>query len=277
MLTRLLIFLCGISPFLRKTLWRWWYGKLAKQIAVSSWTFMNYGYAPTSRIAEETLKLQPQDEPDRLCIQLYQQIVSPVSLEGKRVLEVGCGRGGGASFLARYHRPANITGMDFSSEAIGFCRQRHGTIGNLEFSVGDAEKIPFPDASFDAVVNVESSHCYGNVAKFFSEVLRVLRPGGYFLFADLRVSAEMKELQELLAAKPQWQLVEQEDITERVAAALSADDARKRKMISELVPGKLQPIFEEFAGVSGGKVFNSLQKRELLYFRFSFRRNQAGV
>jgi ubiquinone/menaquinone biosynthesis C-methylase UbiE len=273
MLTRLLIFLCGISPFLRKTLWRWWYGKLAKQIAVPSWTFMNYGCAPAEPAAKGILKLQPEDEPDRLCIQLYQHIVSPTSLEGKTVLEVGCGRGGGASFLARYHHPAKMAGLDFSSDAIAFCRQRHGTISNLEFFVGDAEKLPFPDASFDAVVNVESSHCYGNVAKFFGEVIRVLRPGGHFLFADLRVSAEMKELQELLAAKPQWQLIEQEDITGCVAAALSDDDARKRKMISELVPAKLQPMFEEFAGVSGGKVFNSLQKRELLYCRFFLRRN----
>jgi ubiquinone/menaquinone biosynthesis C-methylase UbiE len=48
--------------------------------------------------------------------------------------------------------------------------------------------MPFPDASFDAVINVESSHCYPSMGRFLSEVHRVLRPRGSLLFADLRTS-----------------------------------------------------------------------------------------
>lgn len=65
---------------------------------------------------------------------------------------------------------------------------------------GDAEKLPLADASFDAVLNVESSHCYGNVETFFREAARVLRPDGRFLFADFRLQKEMPALEAKLSA-----------------------------------------------------------------------------
>ena len=235
---------------------------------------MNYGYVPAAVEGEKILSLQPEDEPDRFCIQLYERVASAASLRGAHVLEVGSGRGGGASYFARDHRPAKMIGLDFAANAVSFCGQRHRGVSNLEFVVGDAEKLPFPDGSFDVVVNVESSHCYGNIGKFFSEAARVLRPGGYFIFADLRTAQEMEELKSALLAQGDWQQTNEEDITAGVAAALKADDTRKRKMIGELVPQKLQPLFEEFAGVEGGKVFKGLEKRELLYFRFAFRKQK---
>lgn len=270
MLTRLLMFLCDLSPGLRRGLWRWWYGKLARQIVTNNWTLMNYGYVPSESV--KPLPLQPEDEPDRLCLQLYERVTSSAPVQGRQVLEVGSGRGGGASYLARYQQPAKITGVDFSPDAVAFCRQRHRAIANLQFTVGDAEDLSFPDASFDVVVNVESSHCYGNVEKFFHEAARVLRPGGCFAFADLRTAPEMEQLKAMLASKVHWQRIEEEDLTACVAAALKADDARKRATIRELVPAKWRDLFEEFAGVEGGKVFRGLEKRELLYFRFVFQK-----
>ncbi len=56
----------------------------------------------------------------------------------------------------------------------------------LDFVHGDAENLPFPDESFDAVVNVEASHIYPHFDRFLSEVKRVLRPGGHFLHVDFR-------------------------------------------------------------------------------------------
>jgi SAM-dependent methyltransferase len=268
MLTRLLVFLCNHSPFLRRMLWRWWYSKLAREVATERWTFMNYGFAPAD---DAPLSLDPEDEPDRLCIQLYEHVVSPASLSGADVLEVGCGRGGGASYLARYHRPAHFTGIDFSPQAIAFCTERHRSIPNLQFAAGDAENLAYPDSTFDAVVNVESSHCYGNVARFFAEAHRVLRPGGWFLFADLRDPAEAAELEPLLR-RQSWSGVEKEDITAAVIHALKLDDARKSALIAEWVPPRLRPLFREFAGLSGGKISRALQSGELVYLRFALRK-----
>ena len=65
---------------------------------------------------------------------------------------------------------------------------------NLSFCVGDSEKIPFENESFDVVLNVESSHCYGNIPLFLAEVKRVLILGGFFLWADFRLAKEMPVL-----------------------------------------------------------------------------------
>jgi SAM-dependent methyltransferase len=266
MLTRLLVSLCAFSPRLRRALWRWWYNKLARQIGAGDWTFMNYGFQPAS--GGNALSLNPADEPDRLCIQLYERVTGDVDLRGAKVLEVGSGRGGGASYVARYGQPASMTGVDYSREAVLFCEGRHRNVLNLDFKIGDAENLSLPDASFDAVINVESSHCYGNIPKFFSEVARVLRPGGRFLFADLREPSEMEELRKQLKSTSGFELLQEEDITSGVMAALTADDARKRAMIESLVAPSLRPLFEEFAGVAGGQIFERLKNRTLVYSRF---------
>jgi ubiquinone/menaquinone biosynthesis C-methylase UbiE len=269
MLIRLAVFLLEHSSLLRRLLWRFWYGRLAKQFTKADWTFMNYGYVPPDGTGPT---LAPGDEPDRVCIQLYHRVVSPIDLAGRRVLEVGSGRGGGASYLARCCRPTHVTGADFSPQAVALCRQRHHAVANLDFLVGDAEHLPFPDASFDAVVNVESSHCYGDVAKFFAEAARVLRPGGYFLYTDFRAVSEMAALDALLAAQPVWEQVAHEDITAGVTAALEADDVRKRQLIAASIPPRFQPLFGEFAGLVGGQMHESFRTRKILYRRFAFLR-----
>lgn len=270
MLIRLSVFLLESSPWLRRLLWRWWYGRLAKRYTGADWTFMNYGFAPPA--GEAPLALDPADEPDRLCIQLYHRVASATDLAGQAVLEVGSGRGGGASFVARHHRPAKITGVDFSPQAVALCRQRHAGVANLAFLVGDAEHLPFPDASFDAVLNVESSHCYGHIGRFFAEAARVLRPGGHFLYADFRPDAEGPAWSAALAAQRDWELVGFEDITDAVADALQADDARKRRLIAEFIHPRFQHLFGEFAGLVGGQMYEGFRKREMLYHRFAFRK-----
>ncbi|WP_343709669.1 class I SAM-dependent methyltransferase [Mycobacterium sp.] len=64
---------------------------------------------------------------------------------------------------------------------------------------GNAQALPFTDASFDALVNVEASHLYPDVPKFLSEVARVLRPGGHFLYTDFRPRSEVAEWEAALA------------------------------------------------------------------------------
>ncbi len=269
MLTRLAVFLLESSPLLRRLLWRWWYGRLASRHTAGDWTFMNYGLAPPDGAK---VTLDSSDEPDRFCIQLYHRVASAVDLAGKEVLEVGSGRGGGASFIARHHRPARITGTDFSPQAIALCKRRHAAVPNLSFVTGDAENLPFPDASFDAVLNVESSHCYGHVEKFFAEAVRVLRPGGHFLYTDFRAAADMTALEALLGSMPAWEKAAREDITAAVADAMQADDERKRTLIDQHIPSRFRHLFGEFAGLVGGQVYTGFRSGALRYMRFAFRR-----
>ena len=64
---------------------------------------------------------------------------------------------------------------------------------------GDAESLPFADESFDAVINVEASHAYPRLSRFLAEVVRVLRPGGHFLYADFRGRSEFPGWEAALA------------------------------------------------------------------------------
>ena len=101
------------------------------------------------------------------------------------MLECSSGHGGGASYLTRTLKPASYTGLDFNADGVAFCKKRHKLPG-LDFVQGDAKNLPFPDESFDAVINVEASHIYPDFDRFVSEVKRVLRPGGHFLYVDFR-------------------------------------------------------------------------------------------
>ena len=67
---------------------------------------------------------------------------------------------------------------------------------------GNAEKLPFADQSFDAVINVEASHCYPRFPQFLDEVARVLRPGGHFLYTDVRRRKEIATVGGAAARRP---------------------------------------------------------------------------
>ena len=270
MLWHFILNFIGRFPALRRGFARWLYDRMATRLRDPDWTFMNYGIVPPDATAPA---LRPEDERNRLSIQLYHRTVAPADLTGRSVLEVGSGRGGGAAYLARCLGPAHVTGADFSAEAVALARTLHVGVGNLEFTAGDAERLPFPDASFDAVVNVESSHCYGSVETFLAEAARVLRPGGHFLFADLRPADHMPALERALDAQPGWERIAFEDITAAVVAALEADDARKRRLIDELVrrPRARKPA-GEFAGVVGSRIYENFRTREFLYHRYAYRR-----
>src|SRR5438552_402454 len=159
---------------IRKTIWRLWYPFLTRRLRGGEVLFLNYAFESEPPVG---LSLAPEDEPNRACIQLYHHVASQVDLRAKEVLEVSCGHGGGASWIARTMQPASYTALDLNPTGVRFCQQRH-TAPGLRFVQGDALKLPFADASFDAVINVEASHCYPDFPRFLAEVARVLRPGG---------------------------------------------------------------------------------------------------
>jgi ubiquinone/menaquinone biosynthesis C-methylase UbiE len=251
----------GRSPAAKRWLWRTWYQFLARRYRDPSWTFMNYGYR-----AEPPLALSAQDENDRYCIQLYDAVASGAPLAGREVLEVGSGRGGGAAFVAREHAPARLVAIDRSPRAVAFCRTRFAVPG-LSFEMGDAEQLRFGDASFDAVLNVESSHCYGRIDDFFAEVRRVLRPDGRFLYADFRPRDEVDRWRAQLRSAG-FHIETELDLTPGVLAALDADDARKRSLIAELVDRPLTGVFHQFAAVRGSALYEEMRAGALSYRTF---------
>ncbi len=265
-------FVFRLPSSLKRNLSRGWYQYLARRFDSPEWVFMNYGFAPIEPRARP-LHLEPQDEQDRYCIQLYDHLLGDVDLRGLDVLEVGCGRGGGASFISRYHRPRSMTGVDLSPANIAFCRWRHSLPG-LRFLPGDAEALPFADGTYDVVVNVESSHHYRSMTQFLAEAQRVLRPGGSFYFADLRGKRHVATLRRELEASGLIRLRE-EDITRNVLQALELDGQRKHALISGRLPWVWRGPFQVFAGIPGTVVYEALRGRHLEYLCFVLRKDPA--
>ncbi|WP_082983573.1 phthiotriol/phenolphthiotriol dimycocerosates methyltransferase [Mycobacterium scrofulaceum] len=244
------------------------YRILSRLLTRDDVVFLNYGYEEDPPLA---LPLAAADEPDRFPIQLYHRTATQVDLTGKDVLEVSCGHGGGASYLMRTLRPASYTGLDLNTVGIEFCRKRHSLPG-LKFVQGNAESLPFPAASFDAVINVEAAINYRNVRRFFAEVERVLRPGGHFLYADIRYADEIATWESDLAGISMRRISET-PINAQVMRGLEQN--RLFDQITRRLPNIpfLRGIAEDYAGGRGSLIYRRLENGEASYRLFCFAKN----
>ena len=269
MIAKLFILLVRISPSFQRAMWKWWYQRLANRATDSGWTFMNYGYISLND--NSPIELKSEDESNRLFIQLYDYASSQIPLENREVLEVGSGRGGGASFVARYYNPKSITGLDYSSSAIDLSNKIHSNISNLKFIKGDAENLPFDDNTFESVINVESSHCYGNMKSFLKEVHRVLKKGGHFSWVDLRGKDMIKDTESAFN-ELDFECINEQTITPEVLEGLDGIHERKMEMIKLHVPKILQPAFKDFAGVKNSKIYNAFIDGSAVYLAKAFQK-----
>ena len=114
------------------------------------------------------------------------KIADGLDMQGKRVLDIGCGIGGPAFLLARTFG-ANVVGTDLEAPLIERAKQRAKELGleaQTEFQVVEAGPLSFPDESFDFVVSSGAFTQISNKIEIFKEVLRVLRSGGVFSCYD---------------------------------------------------------------------------------------------
>jgi ubiquinone/menaquinone biosynthesis C-methylase UbiE len=270
MLRQTLDSLALFSPRFRRVMMRTWYESLVVLDREKQITFMNYGYAELDTV-ENPLPLDDEENVNRYAIQLYHHVTAPIDLNGKDVAEIGSGRGGGAAYISRNRKPKSMIGIDISKNAVDFCNKYYSN-DVLSFSRGDAEHIPLADNSVDAVINVESSHCYGSMSGFLGEVRRVLRPGGYFLFTDHRDHDQMPVLQQQLNAAG-LETKSETDITANVVRALELDNDRKQLLLRDACPRLLRKEAGEFAALVGSRAYESFRSRRSRYFSFALSKN----
>jgi len=260
-----------VRPKLRQKLWAWWYPFFTRRVREQGIDFLNYAFQDTEA---SPLTLSVGDEPNRPNIQLYEHVRGGVDLRGLRVLEVSCGHGGGASYFARTYQPAEYVGLDLNPEAIRHCQARHQVAG-LRFQVGDAQKLPFPEASFDVVINVEASHCYPDFPGFVDEVARVLKPGGRFCHADLRYQNSIDEWISALAKHPQLRLDEMRLINPEVIRGMELNTPRYVAMVKQALPRFLHGLALDFAGVKGSRLHRDALSGEMSYRSFRLTKRQG--
>ena len=260
-----------VSPRFRRLMMKTVYESLVVIDREREITYMNYGYSELDG-ASGDLPLREVEQENRYCIQLYHHLAAAIDLTGKEVIEVGSGRGGGASYVARYMKPRSMIGIDFSKKAIEFCRHYYSVAG-LSFSQGDAENLPLADGSADAVINLESSHCYSSMTRFLSEVHRVLRNGGYFLFSDHRDHNKIDLLRKQFKDSG-FGVVAEKDITNNVVRALELDNDRKERLIERKCPRVLRREAEEFAAMKGTRTFETFKSGYSRYLSFVLHKSQ---
>lgn len=115
---------------------------------------------------------------------------------GDRVLDLGSGAGNDC-FVARaiVGETGSVTGLDFTAEMVAKADQNLKKLGytNVAFVRGDIENMPLPDKQFDVIL----SNCVLNLVpdkqKAFSEIMRVLKPGGHFCVSDVVLKGDLPE------------------------------------------------------------------------------------
>ena len=124
-----------------------------------------WGSAPFERVADELADIH-----DELVVGVDPQ-------PDETVLDVACGTGGVTERIAR--RGAQVTGIDFASPLVSTARRRAGDAGlDIRYDVGDAEALPYENASFDAVVSAFGHMFAPDHRTAAAELARVCRPGG---------------------------------------------------------------------------------------------------
>ena len=253
-----------MQPTTKSTAHGAYYDRAAKM--VPGFTVLNYGFS-----SEPEDSVLSTDEPEFYCLRLYEHTLRDTPLAASEVLEVSCGRGGGASFVARTYRPNRLVGVDVSSENVRLARSRAER--GLEFRVGNAERLEFADASFDVVLNIGSSQLYDDRTRFFAEAFRVLRPGGHFLYTD-GCWADDDCSEDLLAAG--FDLLERREITTNVLRALKRDSRRREAIFDALEDRQLREEYKDWGGVVGYRAYRRFEAGQTRYFSHRLRRPAAA-
>ena len=157
---------------------------------------------PTGRAWAEDLDY-PRDLLDRVpngAAESFAGVANPFALgslaAGERVLDVGSGAGTDSLVAAQMVGPkGRVTGIDMTQEMLAKARAAAAELGmeNVEFLEGEAESLPFPDGTFDVVISNGVIDLVPDKDAVYSEIYRVLAPGGRIQIADVTIQNPVSE------------------------------------------------------------------------------------
>jgi SAM-dependent methyltransferase len=228
--------------------------------------FLNYGYLPNLNPQHSRIQL-PDHFVNKNSVRLVLELIGDCDLKDRQILDVGCGRGGTIFVIKQFFDPKSVQGIDLSPNAITSCRANH-RYSNVRFDEGDAEMLPFDREQFDVATNVESSHSYPNLGAFYSEVFRVLAPGGCFLYTDVFPKDTIAEYLAMLKLAGFTMEVER-DITANVL--LSCDEVARARVAAYDV-GNDSELMNNFLATPGSQVYEDMRTGRWSYRIYRFRK-----
>ena len=241
---------------------RQFYDVVTEQLDASAFggvsLFLNYGYVANLNPQCAAVML-PDTMLNKNSVRLVLEVLEDCVGPGTRVLDVGCGRGGTISVIQKFFGARRLVGLDLSGAAVAFCRRTH--LPGAAFLQGDAEHLPFPDATFDVVTNVESSSCYPDLFAFYAEVYRLLAPGGRFLYTDC-LPADRFRLGAQRLADLGFVLERTRDITANVLASCDQIAALRLGAYSS---GNDAGAMRDFLGAPGSQYYEEMRSKRWLY------------
>jgi SAM-dependent methyltransferase len=98
---------------------------------------------------------------------------------GARILEIGCGRGIALSAITRLCRPSRLVGIDIDATLLSEARVNTADL-DVELICADVRALPFPDETFDVVIDFGTCYHISHPAAAMGEIARVLAPRGLF-------------------------------------------------------------------------------------------------
>jgi phosphoethanolamine N-methyltransferase len=115
------------------------------------------------------------------------QVLSGLSLEGRTVLDIGCGAGGIDLHLVEAHRAAHVTGIDIERGLVDRCRRMAASKGledRLDFILVDPGPLPFDEDRFDFIFSKDAIIHIPDKEALALDIFRVLKPGGWIAASD---------------------------------------------------------------------------------------------
>lgn len=175
------------------------YDLLSTRAATENGLYLNLGYWREARRL------------DAACDALVALAADTAEMEsGDEVLDVGYGFGDQDLYWMRRYVPARITGLNITASQVRVARdrvQQAGFADRIDLRHGDATRMPLPDRAVDLVIALECAFHFRTRADFFAEAMRVLRPGGRLVTADIIPTAPTDGVRPSGAQRVSWGLV----------------------------------------------------------------------